>query len=99
MCCVVNLFPPGRHDPQGIHRAIWDDLEEEDFELPPDKRLTVAAYDSGPLPVTYVEPIAVGDILPEMPLFLEPGSYVPAPLESTYQSAWDRFPAALKELL
>jgi hypothetical protein len=96
---VVDLFPPGRYDPQGIHKAIWDELEEEDFELPPNKRLTVATYDSGPLPVTYVEPVAVGDILPEMPLFLESGSYVSAPLESSYQAAWDRFPAALQRRL
>jgi hypothetical protein len=96
---VVDLFPPGRYDPQGIHKAIWDVLEEEDFELPAEKPLIVAAYDSGPLPVTYVEPLAVGDILPEMPLFLEPGSYVPAPLESSYQAAWDQLPAALQRRL
>ena len=96
---AVNLFPPGRHDPQGIHKAIWDALEEEDFTLPEDKPLIVASYDSGPLPVTYVEPVAAGDVLPEMPLFLEPGSYVPAPLESSYQAAWDLFPAALKRRL
>ncbi len=95
----VNLFPPGQHDPHGIHKAIWDELEEEEFELPDDRRRIVAAYDTGPLPVTYVEPVAVGDVLPEMPLFLEPGSYVPAPLESSYEAAWDRFPAALKDLL
>jgi hypothetical protein len=34
-----------------------------------------------------------------MPLFLEPGSYVSAPLEATYQAAWDVFPDALKDLL
>jgi hypothetical protein len=96
---VVDLFPPGRYDPQGIHKAIWDVLEEEDFELPAEKPLIVAAYDSGPLPVTYVEPLAVGDILPEMPLFLEPGSYVPTPLESSYQAAWDQLPAALQRRL
>ena len=28
---VVDLFPPGPHDPQGIHKAIWDELEELDF--------------------------------------------------------------------
>ena len=96
---VVDLFPPGRYDPQGIHKAIWDALEEEDFELPADRPLIAAAYDSGPMPATYVEPLAVGDILPEMPIFLEPGSYVPAPLESAYQAAWDAFPAALKARL
>jgi hypothetical protein len=93
---LIDLFPPGRHEPQGIHKAIWDELEPEDFRLPADRPLIVASYDSGPLPATYVEPVAVGDVLPEMPLFLEPGACVPAPLESSYQEAWDRFPAALK---
>src|SRR5437667_6923907 len=34
---VIDLFPPGKRDPQGIHKAIWDEFVEEDFELPPDK--------------------------------------------------------------
>ena len=93
---IVDPFPPGRFDPQGLHKAIWDALEEEDYEPPADRPLMAASYDAGPMPVTYVEPMAVGDILPEMPIFLEPGSYVPAPLESSYQSAWEAFPAALR---
>ena len=44
-------------------------------------------------------PIAVGEVLPEMPLFLEPEKYVPAPLESTYQAAWAVFPTPLKDAL
>jgi hypothetical protein len=94
---IVDLFPPGPFDPQGIHKAIWDALEEEDFELPPDRPLIAASYDAGPMPVTYVEPMAVEDVLPEMPIFLAPGLYVPAPLESSYQTAWDAFPAALRD--
>lgn len=96
---VVDLFPPSPRDPQGIHKAIWDEIEEGPFELPPDKPLTVAAYDAGELPTAYVEPVAVGDPLPDMPLFLEPGTYVPAPLESTYQSTWDKCPDAIRELV
>jgi hypothetical protein len=96
---VVDLFPPGEHDPQGIHKAIWDELEELEFEPTVDRPLTVASYDAGPLPASYVEPAAVGDVLPEMPLFLRPDSYVPTPLEATYQAAWDVFPAALKGLV
>ncbi|HEX8202009.1 MAG TPA: hypothetical protein VF590_16155 [Isosphaeraceae bacterium] len=49
--------------------------------------------------MAYVEPVAVGDVLPEMPLFLKPGFYVPAPLEATYRTTWDLFPAPLKGLL
>src|SRR5262249_11706299 len=31
---VIDLFPPGPRDPQGIHKAIWDEFEEENLELP-----------------------------------------------------------------
>src|SRR5207253_97972 len=81
---VIDLFPPSKRDPQGIHKAIWDEFTDEDFTLPADKPLIVAAYDAGPPLAAYVEPIAVGDLLPDMPLFLKPDYYVPAPLEATY---------------
>jgi hypothetical protein len=96
---VIDLFPPGKRDPQGIHKAIWDQFEEDDFELPADKRLTLSSYDAGPDYVAYVEFVAVGDELPDMPLFLKPEVYVPAPLEATYQAAWNVFPNPLKGLL
>src|SRR5207245_9048424 len=85
---VIDLFPPGKRDPQGIAKAIWDEFVEEDLELPPDKPLTLAAFDAGPCRVAYVEPGAVGDVLPGMPLFLKPECYVPAPLEATYPATW-----------
>lgn len=93
---IVDLFPPGSRDPQGIHKVIWDRLRDEPFTLPPDKPLTVAAYAVGTETVAYVEPMAVGDGLPEMPLFLTADRYVPCPLEATYQMAWSQFPAPLK---
>jgi hypothetical protein len=97
---VIDLFPPSKRDPQGIHKAIWDDFVEEEFALPADQRLTLAAYDAGPPPAAYVEFAAVGDVLPDMPIFLKPGLYVPAPLDDTYKTTWDVvFPAGLKPLL
>jgi hypothetical protein len=97
---VIDLLPPSQRDPQGIHKAIWDEFVEEDFELPADKPLTLAAYDAGPPPVAYVESVAVGEELPEMPIFLKPELYVPAPLEATYRITWDEFfPAPMKGLL
>ncbi len=96
---VIDLLPPGRRDPQGMHKAIWDEFEEEELTLPPDKPLTLASYDAGPEHVAYVEFVAVGDVLPAMPLFLKPQVYVPAPLEASYQTAWNVFPNALKKLL
>jgi hypothetical protein len=98
---VIDLFPPGKRDPQGIHPAIWEEFQEDDevFELPNDKPLTLAAYDAGPPKAAYIEPVAVGDELTEMPLFLRPEIYIPTPLEATYQATWDVFPKALKGLL
>jgi Protein of unknown function (DUF4058) len=96
---VVDLFPPTRRDPQGLHKAIWDEFEDEDFALPADKPLTLASYSAGPIKTAYVESVAVGDVLPDMPLFLEPEVYVPVPLEATYETSWKVFPAALKGLL
>jgi hypothetical protein len=96
---VIDLHPPGNRDPDGIHKLIWDQFKEEDFELPPDKPLVLASYDAGPPQVAYVETIGVGDALPAMPIFLKPAFHVDAPLEATYQSTWANFPAALKGLL
>jgi hypothetical protein len=96
---VVDLFPPSKRDSQGIHKAIWDRLHEEPFTLPEDKPLTLASYAVGTEIVAYVEPVAVGDALPDMPVFLTGDHYVPCPLEETYRTAWEQFPAPLREPL
>jgi hypothetical protein len=96
---VVDLFPPSPRDPQGIHKAIWDEIREEPFELPADKPLTVAAYSAGEPKTAYVEPVAVGDPVPGLPIFLNPGAYVPAPLETTYEATWAKCPDVLKEVI
>lgn len=93
---IVDLFPPSKRDPQGIHKVIWDRIKDEPFELPSDKRLTLAAYSAGTTLTAYIEPVAVGDTLPNMPIFLTSDRYVPCPLEATYQASWDVFPKALK---
>jgi hypothetical protein len=96
---VIDLFPPGKRDPQGTYKAIWDEFHEEDFQLPAGKPLTLTAFDAGTPCVAYAEFVAAGDALPAMPLFLEPAVYIPAPLEETYQTTWNVFPSALKGLL
>ena len=93
---IVDLFPPSSRDPHGIHKPIWAPFKEEPFELPSDKPFTLAAYAAGPEKVAYVENVAVGDRLPEMPIFLTPDRYVYCPLEASYQVTWGVFPAALK---
>ncbi len=90
---VLDLFPPSSRDPEGIHKAIWDEVIDNDFTLPTEKPLTLASYLGGPIPEAFVEPVAVGSTLPDMPLFVTPGLYVPLPLEATYRSAWEAVPA------
>ncbi len=96
---VVDLFPPSNRDPQGIHAAIWNEFSTHSFELPTDKPLTVAAYRAAPTKCAYVEPVAVGDDLPALPIFLNEDMYVPAPLEQSYRASWAVFPAEFKKML
>lgn len=87
---VLDLFPPGPRDPQGIHRLIWDEIVDNDFVPPAELPFTLAADAAGPCPEAFVEPTAVGLTLPEMPVFLDRDTYVPLPLEATYAEAWER---------
>jgi hypothetical protein len=96
---VVDLLPPGPRDPQGIHRAVWDELTDNDFTLPAGRPLTAVAYIGGPCQEAFIEPFAVGQPVPEMPLFLKDEEYVPLPLEATYQRAWEDVPAYWRAVL
>ncbi len=96
---LVDLFPPSPRDPRGIHAAVWGEDCGEDYALPADKPLTCAAYVGGADMEAYIEPVAVGDSLPETPLFLTPEVYVSVPLEATYQSAWGAMPTYWRDVL
>jgi hypothetical protein len=97
---IVDLFPPGRRDPDGIHAAIWQELlDDAEYHPPANKPLTLAAYESDLVVKAFVEPVAVGDVLPSMPLILEPGGAVQVPLEATYQAAWQAVPRRWKSVL
>jgi hypothetical protein len=96
---IVDLFGPGPRDPQGIHKAIWDEINDNEFVLPADRPLTLAAYVGGPIPEAFVEPTAVRLELMEMPLFLVPDEYVRTPLEATYLAAWEAVPAFWRNVL
>lgn len=96
---LVDLFPPSPRDPRGIHGAVWGEDCGEDYAVGADKPLTCVAYVGGAGPEAFIEPVAVGDALPEMPLFLTPEVYVSVPLEATYQSAWGAMPAFWRDVL
>ena len=93
---VIDLHPPGTLDPHGMHGAIWDYLFGTCPPAPRDRPLTLASYCVPPPATAYVEPLAVGARLPDMPLFLAAGWYVNVPLEETYAQTWEGFPAPWK---
>jgi len=80
---IIDPFPPSDRDPQGIHPAIWDEIMEATFVLPPLRNRTRVSYQTLPVKTAYVEPVAVGSPLPDMPLFLHGDFYVNVPLEAT----------------
>ena len=96
---LVDPFPPGPRDPNGVHAAIWSETQDDSFVLPTVKPLTLVAYECDLITRAYIEPVAVGDVLPEMPLFLEPNGCVKVPLEDTYQTAFAVMPRRWRDEL
>jgi hypothetical protein len=93
---IIDLFPPTPRDPFGVHKLIWDEFHEEDFVFPQGKDRILASYESGLEMTAYVEPVTVGDVLPDMPLFLWDEFHVPTPLELTYQATWEASPEGMR---
>jgi hypothetical protein len=96
---LLDPFPPGKRDPNGIHAAIWAEVEDEPFVLPKEKPLTLVAYECDLTTRAFIQPIGVGEALPDMPLYVEPNYYVMAPLEKTYQAAFSHMPRRWRDVL
>ncbi|MFN4258848.1 MAG: hypothetical protein ACK4RK_06090 [Gemmataceae bacterium] len=67
--------------------------------MPACKPLTLAAYAAGPAVIAYVEPVAVGDVLTDMPLFLTAEDYINVPLAITYDRAYEGVPRYYRQVL
>lgn len=98
-CMVLDVLPRTPVAPRGIHPLVWSPFAMADFPLYPGKPFTLASYSAGPEPAAYVDVAAVGDCLPDMPLFLTPDEHVNVPLEATYQAAWAEVPERWREVL
>ncbi len=96
---VVDLFPPGRHDPHGIHGLMWEYINDEVWEAPGKLPLTLASYCAKSPITAYVEPLCTGRTLPDMPLFLTPEHYINVPLEGTYLAAWRGLPERWRRVI
>ena len=96
---IIDLLPPGPRDPHGIHAAIWEEIAGQQHVPPTGQPLTLAAYETALTVRAFVRPVAVGELLPEMPLFLEPNGCVQVPLEVTYQTAFAAMPRRWRRVL
>jgi hypothetical protein len=96
---IVDVFPPGKRDPQGIHGAPWEELTGESYTLPPSQPLALASYEADLSTRAYVSSFAMGAALLDMPLFLEPGGCIEVPLDATYGRAFDAVPKRWRDLL
>ena len=46
-----------------------------------------------------MEPVAVGESMPDMPLFLIEGGHVDVPLEQTYAETWNKVPQQIQRII
>jgi hypothetical protein len=96
---LVDVHLPGPHDPLGIYGLFLNEIGTEEYMLPVDWPLTVAAYSAGARVEVFAKHFSVGESIPEMPLFLTREHYVRAPLEATYRAAWQEVPPQYQEAL
>ena len=97
---LIDLHAPGPYDPQGLHNLVWAELGQPPVSLPPDRPLLFVSYlSTGRRVESFIEPRAVGEALPAMPLFLTPTLHVSLPLEATYQVAFASLPEHLRQEL
>jgi hypothetical protein len=96
---IVDVHAPGPRDPRGIHAAIWEDFAGQTYSPPSNKPLSLASYEADLAVRCIVEHIAVGEPLPDMPLFLQLNGQVPAPLERTYCAPIEAMPQRWRRVL
>jgi hypothetical protein len=96
---IVDPFPPTARDPNGIHAAIWEQVQDNPFQPPANQPLTLVAYECDLTTRAYVETAAIGQPLPDMPLFLEPNGCIMVPLETTYETAFAVMPRRWRTVL
>ncbi|MEM7807942.1 MAG: DUF4058 family protein, partial [Planctomycetota bacterium] len=93
---VIDLFPPTRHDgPGGLCGAVAEACDFPGYRATEGKPLAIAAIDAGERlkyevrrPHLYAEPLAIGDALPDLPVFYRSKRFVEVPLQETYDEAF-----------
>jgi hypothetical protein len=67
--------------------------------LSSERPLTAVSYIGGAVVEAFVNHFAVGEPIPQMPLFLTRENYIHVPLEATYMAAWEDVPPQYQQVL
>ena len=79
-----------------MHGAVWAIFDKAPYALPSGSPLTLASYLwLGTEPEAYIQHVAVGQPLIDMPLFLNRERYVNVPLEQIALQVADDLPSLL----
>jgi hypothetical protein len=95
---LLDVLPPTKATPGGMHAAIWEEFNGH-YTPDPLKPLTLAAYNAKSTITCYVDPLAVGETLPDLPLFLTEVEYVNLPSETTYAGAYKGVPRIWRSVI
>ena len=95
---VIDLFPPGRRDPGGLHSAIWERVSGENFK-PQTKPACTFSYEADLSLRAYFTELDRDQVLPEVPLFLAGNACVNLPLDISYHAAFAAQPRRWREVL
>jgi hypothetical protein len=68
--------------------VIRNEFSCDQIAWPRDKPITLVSYQSADATTTHLQRVAVGERLPDMPLFLDAEGWVRVPLEVSYGAAW-----------
>jgi hypothetical protein len=89
---VLNLFPPGKNDPFGIHGLLAEACGSPPYVPPLGRDRLMVSYRAGQPSQAFIEPVGVGEALPNLVLFLRHDLYVTVPLERAYGRASELVP-------
>ncbi len=94
---VLDILPATPGVGIGIHSATPDIK----YKPPPGTHGTLISHINGPVQSVAIEPVAVGQPLPEMPLSFHTDGVVlfPVPLEATYTAAFAGIPKVYRDIL
>jgi hypothetical protein len=96
---ILDLFPPGKFDPEGLARGLQIESESIVPAVTTDEPLSFISLRVSDHISGFVELGAVGRDVPTMPMFLSGERYVNLPLNDSYSQAWQGVPAPWKEIV